>query len=115
MHTPSEPLDDVLGLLAREGPERLGLLGAVSLELHQDLDRDLVVGRLEDLDDVVAAERDVDADQRPARLLDRPLALLDALAPGGEACDALRRPAHQRDVVRHAAIMARPASLRRPR
>ena len=59
--------------------------------------------RLEDLDDVVAAERDVDADELPAGLLDDPLALLDPLAPGRQPRDALRGPAHQRDVVRHGA------------
>ena len=47
----------------------LGVLGAVALELHQDLGGVVVVGRLEDLDDVVAAERHVDADscRRPPR------------------------------------------------
>jgi hypothetical protein len=55
----------------------------VPLELHQDLGRSVVVGRLEDLDHVVAPERHVDTDELPAGLLDDPLALLDALAPGG--------------------------------
>ena len=63
----SQPPDDVLGLLAGEGAQRLRVLGAVAVELHQDLDRDVVVGRLEDLDHVVATERDVDADERYRR------------------------------------------------
>jgi hypothetical protein len=75
------------------------------LELHQDLDRDRVVGRLEDLDDVVAAERHIDADELAAGRLDDPLALLDPLAPRRQAGDALRRPTHQRDVVGHAATI----------
>ena len=58
---------------------------AVALELHQDLDGDFVVGRLEDLDDVVPSQRHVDADEAPAGLLDRPLALLDTLAPARQA------------------------------
>src|SRR5947207_169063 len=98
-----KPTDDLLGLVASEGAEGLGVLGAVALELQDDLGRRLVVGRLEDLDDVVAAERHVDADELAAGLGDRALAVLDALAPGGQPGDALRRPAHQRDVVRHVA------------
>ena len=39
------------------------MLGAVALELQDDLGRGLVVWGLEDLDDVVPAERDVDADE----------------------------------------------------
>ena len=35
--SPSEPADDLFGLVARERAQRLGVLGAVSLELHQDL------------------------------------------------------------------------------
>jgi 23S rRNA pseudouridine2605 synthase len=81
------------------------VLCAVALELHQDLGGRLVVGGLEDLDHVVAAERDIDPDQAPARRLDHVLALFDPLAPGGQARDALRSPAHQRHVVRHQAIM----------
>ena len=72
--------------------------------LRDDLERDLVVGRLEHLDDVVAAERHPDADERSARLLDRPLALFHAVAPGGEPVRPCVRPAHQRDVVGHAAL-----------
>jgi hypothetical protein len=59
------------------------VLGAVALELHQDLGGGVVVGRLEDLDYVVAAEGDVDADERAAGLFDDPLALLDALRQAG--------------------------------
>src|SRR5437763_14468055 len=98
-----EPADDRLGLVAREGAKGLGVLGAVALELQDDLGRGLVVRGLEDLDDVVAAERDVDADELAAGLGDRALAVLDALAPSGKSGNALRRPAHQRDVVRHVA------------
>src|SRR4051794_34939658 len=82
---PLQPADDPLGLLARERAQRLRVLGAEALELHQDLDGELVGRRLEDLDDVVAPERDVDADQAAARLLDHALALLDPLAPAREA------------------------------
>src|SRR5262249_15894840 len=82
-------------------PERLGVSGAVALELEDDLRRGLVVRGFEDLDDVVTPEGDIDTDERPARLGDRPLAFLDAVAPGGQPGDALRRPAHQRHVVRH--------------
>jgi hypothetical protein len=77
------------------------MLCAEPLELHQDLHRHRVVGCLEDLHHVVAAERHVDADQRPARRFDDVLAFLDALAPGRQAGDPLRRPAHEGDVVRH--------------
>src|SRR5437588_12359007 len=98
-----ELADDLLRLFTRERTQRLGVLGAVAVELHQDLDRDLVVGSLEDLDDVVAAERDVDADQLAARVRDDLLALLDALAPLRQARIALRPPAHQRDVMSDAA------------
>ena len=56
------------GFLAREAAEGLRVLGAVPLELHQDLGRLVVVGALEDLDHVVAPERDVDTDQAAARL-----------------------------------------------
>ncbi len=77
------------------------MLGAVALELHQNLCGRVVVGRLEDLDHVVAPERDVDADQLPAGVLDHALAFLDALPPGRQPGDALRRPAHQGHVVRH--------------
>ena len=70
---------------SRVTPQRLGVLGAVALEAHEDLGRHLVVRGLEDLDDVVAPERDVDADQPPARLLDDPFALLHALAPRGQS------------------------------
>src|SRR5437868_625973 len=73
----------------------------MALELQDDLGRGFVVGRLEDLDDVISAERDVDADEAAAGPGDDPLAILDALAPGRQAGDALRGPAHQRHVVRH--------------
>src|SRR5262245_45934613 len=99
----SQLADDLLCLFARERSQRLGVLGAVAVELHQDLDRDVVVGRLEDLDHVVAAERDVHAHERSAGLGDDLLALLDPLAPLRQPRVALRRPAHQRDVVRHRA------------
>src|SRR5439155_8447993 len=88
-HSRSQPADDLLRFLARERAQRLGVLRAVALELHHDLDRDLVVGCLEDLDDVVAPERDVDADELPAGLLDRELPLLDALAPSRQARETL--------------------------
>ena len=65
------------------------MLGAVALELHQDLGGVVVVWRLEDLDHVVAAEGHVDPDQLASGLLDDPLALLDPLAPGGQARDSL--------------------------
>src|SRR5262249_10826931 len=65
-----------------------------------------VVRRVENLDDVVAAERHIHADERAAGLVDDPLPLLDPLAPGGQARDSLRRPAHQRDVVRHAGTIS---------
>src|SRR5262249_6747558 len=99
----SKLADDLLRFLARERAQRLGVLGAVAVQLHQDLDRDVVVGRLEDLHDVVAAERHVHTDQLAAGVGDDPLALLDALPPLRQARVALRRPAHQGDVVRHRA------------
>jgi 23S rRNA pseudouridine2605 synthase len=77
------------------------VLGAVSLQLEQDLGSGVVVGGLEDLDHVVAPERDVDADEAAAGGVDDALAFLDALAPGGQAREPLRGPAHQGDVVRH--------------
>ncbi len=92
--------------------KRLGVLGAVAVELHQDLDRHLVVGSLEDLDDVVAAECDVHADERSSGAFDDPLALLDPLAPARQSGEALRRPAHERDVVRHVANICRRAPQR---
>src|SRR5438270_4913624 len=76
-----ELADDLLGLLTRERAERLGLLAALRLQPRDDLERDLVVRRLEHLDDVVAAERHPDADELAARLLDGALAVLDAIAP----------------------------------
>src|SRR5712691_7882907 len=97
----SEPADDLLGFLARERAQSLRVLGAETLEFEEDLDGELVVGGLEDLDDVVAAEGHVHADEAPARVLDDALSLLDTLAPGRQARDALRRPAHERDVMRH--------------
>src|SRR5262245_55119970 len=100
-----EPPDDLLRLLPRERPQRLGVLRAEALELHQHLDRDLVVGRLEDLDDVVAPERDVDADQLPAGGLDHPLPLLDPFAPARQPGSARRGPAHEGDVVRDVAMI----------
>ena len=54
------------------------------LEPRHDLERGLVVGRLEDLDDVVAAERHPDADELAAGLLDLALAVLDPVAPRGQ-------------------------------
>src|SRR5438094_789309 len=93
--------DDLFGLLAREGAKCLRVLGPVPLELQDDLGRCFVVRRLEDLDHVVAAERDVNADEAAAGLADDPLAVLDTLAPGRQARDTLRGPAHQRHVVRH--------------
>ncbi len=74
-------------------------------DCEQDLVRGLVVGRLEDLDEVIASERDVGVQKPPAALLDLALALLDPVAPGREAADAVRRPFHQRDVDRHGRIM----------
>ena len=68
---------------------------------------ELVVGRFEDLDDVVATHRHEHADELAAGLVDDALALLDPLAPRGQAGDALRRPAHQRDVVRHGETITR--------
>src|SRR5215213_9264420 len=38
-----KPPDDLLGLVARERPQRLRVLGAEALELHEDLDGVLVV------------------------------------------------------------------------
>src|SRR5205085_10393181 len=93
--------DDLFGFVASEGAQRFRVLGAVALQLHDDLGRGLVVGCLEDLDHVVAAERDVDADEGSARLRNRALPVLDALAPRRQAGDALGRPAHQRHVVGH--------------
>src|SRR3954463_2824610 len=81
--------DDLLGFFAREGPQGLGVLRAETLQLHQDLDRELVVGRLEDLDDVVTAHRDEQADERASRLVDDALAFLDPLAPRRKSRDAL--------------------------
>src|SRR5262249_59289549 len=92
--------------VAGEGLPGLGGLGAEALELHQDLDGRLVVRRVEDLDDVVAAERHVHADELAACLVDDALALLDPLAPGRQPRDALSRPAHQRHVVRHAGTIS---------
>src|SRR5581483_8781168 len=103
----SEAFDDGFGLFAREGAERLRRLGAVAAEARHDLERRVVVGSLEDLDDVVAAERHPDADELAARLLDLALAVLDPVAPRGQAHATLRRPAHQRDVVRHRLYLLR--------
>ena len=77
------------------------MFGPVPLELQDDLSRGLVVGRLEDLDHVVAPERDVDADEAAAGLADDPLAVFDPLTPGREPRNALGRPAHEGHVVRH--------------
>src|SRR5579864_7262657 len=96
-----ELLDDLLGLVAGERAQCLGLLAAAGAELRHDLERDLVVRGLEDLDDVVAPERHPHADELPARLLDYVLAVLDPLAPRRQARAARCRPAHERDVVRH--------------
>src|SRR6266516_6101740 len=101
-----ELLDDVLSLVTGECPQRLGLHGAVVAELRHDLERRVVVGSLEDLDDVVAAERHPDAHQLPARILDLPLAVLDPVAPGRKPHPPLRSPADERDVVRHARIFS---------
>jgi hypothetical protein len=59
---------------------------------------------VEHLDDVVTAERHPDADQLAADLLDLALAVFDSVAPRRQAGSSLRRPAHERDVVRHARI-----------
>ena len=72
---------------------------------QEDLVRGLVVGRLEDLDDVVAAEGHVRVDEAAAPRLDRLLGLLDAVAPGRHAGHAVRGPLHEGDVDRHAGIM----------
>src|SRR5262245_10238058 len=93
-----QPPDDVLRLVPREGPERLGRDISVLRDADQDLGRSLVVRGLEDLDDVVTAERDEDVDEAAPALLDLSLALLEAVPPGGEAAQAPRRPLHQRDV-----------------
>ena len=55
----------------------------------EDLVRRLVVGRLEDLDDVVAAERHVRVEQPAAALLNNLFRLLHAVAPGGNPAEAL--------------------------
>jgi len=75
-------------------------------KLRDDLERGLVVGGLEDLDHVVAAERHPDADELPAGLLDLSLAVLDPVTPRRQSHPSLRRPAHQVDVVRHAHIFS---------
>ena len=62
--------DDRFGLFAREGAEGFRADGPVTCELEDDAIRSLVVGRLEDLDDVLAAERHVDVDELPAAVLD---------------------------------------------
>src|SRR5207248_8692483 len=80
----SQLADDLFGLVARERAQRLRVLAAGLAELRHDLERGLVVGRLEHLDDVVAAERHPDADELPAGLLDQPFAVLDAVSPGRE-------------------------------
>src|SRR6185437_14247530 len=102
----SELLDDVLRLLAGERAQRLRLLSSVVAELRDDLEGRVVVGRLEDLDHVVAPQRHPDADELPAGLLDLPRAVLDPVAPGGEPHPPLRGPADERDVVRHALIFS---------
>src|SRR5205823_11987530 len=104
--SPSQLLDDAFRLVAGECAERLGLLRAVVAELRDDLERRVIVRSLEDLDHVVATERHLDADELSARLLDLPLAVLDPVAPGRQAEPPLRRPAHERDVVRHARIFS---------
>src|SRR5213593_3936119 len=109
----SELPDDRFRLVARERAQRLRLLGTVPLELRDDLERRIVVRRLEHLDHVVLAERHPDADELPARLLDRPLALLDAVAPCRETHAALGRPLHQRDVVRHPSLSSHPCASTR--
>ena len=104
-------LDDRLGLVAAEAAEGLRVDASVLRDGEEDLVGGLVVGRVEDLDQVVAAERDVRVDQLPAALADLPLRLLDPVAPGGEAADPLRRPLHQRDVDRHGRIITRPVTI----
>ena len=100
-----ERLDDPLGLFARERAEGLRCHLAVLGDLDEDLVRGLVVGRLEDLDDVVAPERHVGVDEPAAAGLDRPLGLLDPVAPGRNAGHPLRGELHQGDVDRHRGIM----------
>src|SRR4029079_13930792 len=94
----------VFGLVARERAQRLGLLGAVVAELRDDLERGVVVGGLEDLHHVVAAQSHPDTAKPPTGFLDLPLAVLDPVAPGGQAHATLRRPANERDVLLHARI-----------
>ena len=65
------------------------MLGAVALQLQDDLGRGLVVRSLEDLDHVVAAKSDVHADKAAAGLADDPLPFLDAIAPRGQTGDPL--------------------------
>ena len=96
-----DPADDRFGLVAGEAAERLGRDAAVPHDREEDLGGGLVVGRLEDLDQVVAAEGHERVDELAAALLDRALGLLDAVAPGGHAADAAGRPLHQRDVDGH--------------
>src|SRR5262249_44125853 len=83
--SPPELLDDAFGLFLRERAQGLGLLGAVAAQPGHDLERRLVVRRLEDLDDVVAAQRHPDPHEPPAGLLDLPLAVLDPVAPRGQS------------------------------
>ena len=80
---PLELANDFFRFFARERAEGLRVLGAIALELEHDLHRKVVVRRAEDLDDVIAPERHVDADQLPSRVFDHPLAFFDALAPAG--------------------------------
>ncbi len=58
-------------------------------EIEQDAVGGLVVGRLEDLDEVVTAEGHVHIDEPPPARGDRALALLYPVAPGREPSDAL--------------------------
>ena len=99
-------------LVARECPQGLRRPAAVLLQLRDDLEGDRIIGRLEDLHDVVLAERDVDADELAACALDRPLALFDAVTPGRGSRSTRRGPLQERDVVRHRPYLVSRASQR---